>query len=38
MIASLVLWIIVSTVAAISGVTFFAPDVEQNGFLVRLFQ
>ena len=38
MITSLVIWTVVSTIAASSGVTFFAPDVEQNGFLVRIFQ
>jgi uncharacterized membrane protein len=38
MIASLVIWTIVSAVLASSGVTFFVPNVEENGFLIRIFQ
>lgn len=38
MIASLVIWTIVSAVLASSGVTFFAPNAEENGFLIRIFQ
>ncbi len=38
MLASLGLWTIVSAVATNYGVTFFAPHVEENGFLIRLFQ
>jgi Ca2+/H+ antiporter, TMEM165/GDT1 family len=38
MVVSLIIWTIVSAVAANSGVSFFVPDVEENGFLIRLFQ
>lgn len=38
MLASLGLWTIASAVAASYGVTFFVPNVEENGFLIRLFQ
>ncbi|KQL19672.1 small multi-drug export protein [Cytobacillus solani] len=38
MIASLVIWTIVSTVLANSGVSFLAPDLKENGFLLRIFQ
>lgn len=38
MLTSLGLWTIVSAVAASYGVTFFIPHVEENGFLIRLFQ
>lgn len=38
MLLSLLLWTIVSAVAASYGVSFFVPDVEENGFLIRLFQ
>lgn len=37
MIASLVIWTIVSAVLANSGVTFLAPDLKENGFLLRIF-
>lgn len=37
MIASLVIWTIVSTVLANSGVSFLAPDLKENGFLLRIF-
>ncbi|WP_077211792.1 small multi-drug export protein [Bacillus dakarensis] len=37
MIVSLVLWTIVSAVAASYGVSFFYPNVEENGFLIRIF-
>lgn len=38
MVTSLVIWTIVSTIAASYGATFFIPDLEENGFLVRIFQ
>lgn len=38
MLASLGLWTIISAIAASYGVTFFVPNVEENGFLIRLFQ
>lgn len=38
MVTSLLIWTIVSTVAASYGATFFIPDLEENGFLVRIFQ
>lgn len=38
MLASLGLWTIVSAVTASYGVTFFVQNVEENGFLIRLFQ
>jgi len=38
MLASLGLWTIASAVAANYGVSFFVPNVEENGFLIRLFQ
>lgn len=38
MLASLGLWTIVSAVAASYGVTLFIPNIEENGFLIRLFQ
>jgi len=38
MLVSLGLWTIISAVAANYGVSFFLPNVEENGFLIRLFQ
>jgi len=38
MLISLVLWTIVSAVAASYGVAFFIPNVEENGFLIKLFK
>nr|WP_275695667.1 small multi-drug export protein [Fredinandcohnia sp. SECRCQ15] len=38
MITSLVIWTVVSTILASSGVSFFVPGVEENGFLVRIFK
>ncbi|AGL00748.1 putative membrane protein [Desulfoscipio gibsoniae DSM 7213] len=38
MLVSLGLWTIVSAVAASYGVTFLIPNVEENGFFIRLFQ
>lgn len=38
MIASLVIWTAVSAVLANSGVSFLAPDLKENGFLVRIFK
>ncbi|MFE8697630.1 small multi-drug export protein [Cytobacillus sp. FJAT-53684] len=38
MIASLVIWTIVSAVLANSGVSFLAPDLKENGFLLRIFK
>lgn len=38
MITSLVIWTVVSAVLASSGVSFFMPEVEENGFLVRIFK
>ncbi|WP_102275356.1 small multi-drug export protein [Cytobacillus massiliigabonensis] len=38
MIASLVIWTILSTVLANSGVSFLAPDLKENGFLLRIFR
>lgn len=37
MIVSLVLWTIASAVAAGYGVSFFYPNIEENGFLIRIF-
>lgn len=37
MVASLLLWTIVSALLAVSGVSFFIPDAKDNGFLVRMF-
>lgn len=38
MLLSLGLWTIASAVAASYGVAFFVPNLEENGFLIRLFQ
>ncbi|MED3574833.1 small multi-drug export protein [Cytobacillus praedii] len=38
MIASLVIWTIVSAVLANSGVSFLAPELKENGFLLRIFK
>ncbi|MDQ0230030.1 small multi-drug export protein [Metabacillus malikii] len=38
MIVSLVIWTSVSAIAASYGVTFFAPSLEEEGFLIKLFQ
>jgi len=38
MLVSLGLWTVLSAVAANYGVSFFVPNVEENGFLIRLFQ
>lgn len=38
MLVSLGLWTVVSAVAAGCGVTFLFPHVEENGFLIRMFQ
>lgn len=38
MIASLLLWTVVFTVLAGSGISFFAPEIQENGFLVRMFK
>ncbi|WP_449537197.1 small multi-drug export protein [Ferdinandcohnia sp. Marseille-Q9671] len=38
MVASLLLWTIVFTGLASSGIGFFAPDIQENGFLVRMFK
>lgn len=38
MLISLVLWTVVSAMAASFGVAFFLPNVEENGFLINLFK
>jgi Ca2+/H+ antiporter, TMEM165/GDT1 family len=38
MLVSLILWTIVSAVAVSYGVTYFVPNVEEDGFLIRIFQ
>ncbi|MBP2239525.1 putative membrane protein [Cytobacillus eiseniae] len=38
MIASLVIWTVVATVLTNSGVSFLAPDLKENGFLIRIFK
>jgi Ca2+/H+ antiporter, TMEM165/GDT1 family len=38
MVASLVLWTVVTAVAASYGVSFFIPDLEEDGFINRMFQ
>lgn len=38
MLISLIIWTIISAVAASYGVTYFIPNAEENGFLIRLFQ
>ncbi|GAB6181796.1 hypothetical protein JCM14036_31150 [Desulfotomaculum defluvii] len=37
MFVSLVLWTVVSAMTASYGVTIFVPNVEENGFLIRIF-
>jgi Ca2+/H+ antiporter, TMEM165/GDT1 family len=38
MIASLVVWTVVTAIASTYGVTYFIPNIEENGFLIRIFQ
>ncbi|WP_077619023.1 small multi-drug export protein [Bacillus sinesaloumensis] len=38
MITSLLVWTIVFTALAGSGISFFAPEIQENGFLVRMFK
>ena len=38
MLVSLVIWTVATTVAMDYGVHFFIPNVDENGFLVRIFQ
>ncbi|MGP4078188.1 hypothetical protein [Halobacillus sp. K22] len=37
MMTSLVLWTVIMGVASNYGVTFFMPQVEEDGFLIRIF-